>query len=47
LAVVRGLDGDLRDEVRAEADGIVVSWVEGAWIDAGGVPGTLGEVVKE
>lgn len=43
LGVVRGLDGHARDEVRAEAAGVVVSWAEGAWIDVGGVPGTLGE----
>lgn len=43
LGVVRGLDGHARDEVRAERAGVVVSWAEGAWIDVGGVPGTLGE----
>jgi predicted deacylase len=43
LGVVRGLDGHARDEVRAEAPGVVVSWAEGAWIDVGAVPGTLGE----
>jgi len=45
LGVVRGLDGHARDEVRAESDGVVVSWGEGAWLDVGAVPGTLGEQV--
>ncbi|MBX2802444.1 MAG: succinylglutamate desuccinylase/aspartoacylase family protein [Myxococcales bacterium] len=42
LGEVRGVDGTVREVVRADADGLVVSWSENAWIDARGVPGTLG-----
>ncbi len=42
LARLRGLTGEVEEEIRATAPGIVVSWVEGGWIAAGGVIGTLG-----
>jgi hypothetical protein len=38
---VRALDGTVREVVRAEVAGLVVSWSESAWQDARGVPGTL------
>jgi predicted deacylase len=42
LGEIRGVDGTVREVVRAEAPGLVVSWSEHAWVDARGVPGTLG-----
>lgn len=44
IARVHGLDGQIVEELRAPADGIVVSWNEGGWIEARGVTGTLGIV---
>jgi predicted deacylase len=41
LGTVRALDGTVREVVRAEVAGLVVSWSESAWHDARGVPGTL------
>lgn len=42
LGTVRGVDGTVREVVHAEDAGIVVSWTEAAWLEARGVPGTLG-----
>jgi len=42
LGEVRGVDGTVRQVVRAVGHGLVVSWSEHAWIDERGVPGTLG-----
>ena len=42
LGEVRAVDGTVREVVRADQGGIVVSWSENAWIDPRGVPGTLG-----
>lgn len=44
LGTVRSVDGRPLEEVRARADGIVVSWAENAWIEARGGTGTLGLV---
>ncbi|HHO51702.1 MAG TPA: hypothetical protein ENK18_12715 [Deltaproteobacteria bacterium] len=44
LGEVRAVDGTVREIVRAEAAGLVVSWSEHAWVDVRGVPGTLGLV---
>lgn len=44
LGEVRAVDGTVRQVVRAEAAGLVVSWSEHAWVDVRGVPGTLGLV---
>jgi hypothetical protein len=37
----------VEEEVTAVATGIVVSWVELAWVAAGGVIGTLGVVEED
>ena len=42
LGTVRAVDGSVREVLRAEARGLVVSWSEAPWLDARGVPGTLG-----
>ena len=41
LGTVRALDGTVREVVRSEARGLVVSWAESAWHEVQGVPGTL------
>lgn len=41
LAVVRDLDATEVDRIVATEPGFVASWVEGAWVGAGGVLGTL------
>jgi predicted deacylase len=41
LAVIRNLHGELEDEVIATETGIVLSWVETAWAEAGSVSGTV------
>lgn len=41
LAEVLAVSGDVLDELRAASDGVVVSWLEASWIDAGSVPGTI------
>ncbi|MCB9685841.1 MAG: succinylglutamate desuccinylase/aspartoacylase family protein [Alphaproteobacteria bacterium] len=42
LGTVRAVDGSVREVVRSESRGIVVSWSESPWLEARGVPGTLG-----
>ncbi len=42
LGVVRSLDARVLEEVRATAPGILVSWVDGVWLEAGTVVATLG-----
>jgi predicted deacylase len=42
LGSIYSADAEVLDTVVADAPGIAVSWVDGAWIDAGGVPGMLG-----
>lgn len=42
LGVVRDLAGDPLDEVRAQGDGVVVSWIDSPWVEAGQVVGTIG-----
>ncbi|MCO4743156.1 MAG: succinylglutamate desuccinylase/aspartoacylase family protein [Proteobacteria bacterium] len=42
LGVVRDLAGQPLDEVRAQSPGVVVSWVDSCWIEAGQVVGTVG-----
>lgn len=42
LGVIRGLDGQVVEEVRATGEGLVISWVDGAWLTAGTVVATLG-----
>jgi uncharacterized protein len=46
LGTVRAIEGTVREVVSAAAPGIVVSWTESAWIEARGVPGTLGVVER-
>ena len=41
IGEVRGLDGAARAEMRAPSRGVVISWAEGAWVDAGAAVGTL------
>jgi len=42
LGEIRALSGELLEQVRAQTDGIVISWMDGCWVDARGVTGTLG-----
>ena len=42
LGTVRDLAGTVLEEIRATDPGVVVSWVDGAWVEAGQVTGTLG-----
>ncbi|TNE88283.1 MAG: hypothetical protein EP330_15280 [Deltaproteobacteria bacterium] len=42
LGVVRDLVGDPLDEVRAQSNGVVVSWVDSPWVESGQVVGTIG-----
>lgn len=42
LGRVRGLDGTLFEEVRSSLGGILISWVDGGWLDSGTVVATLG-----
>lgn len=42
LARIRSLVGDEVELVTAKEDGLLVSWVEGAWVSPGGLLGTLG-----
>lgn len=42
LGVVRSADGQVLEEVKAAGPGLVVSWVDGAWLEAGTVVATLG-----
>jgi predicted deacylase len=39
---VRGLSGDVLEQVRASDEGIVVSWLDTCWVAAGASVGTLG-----
>lgn len=41
LGTVRGVDGSVREVVRAEVPGRVVSWTEHPWLEPRGVAGTL------
>ncbi len=41
LGTVRALDGTVREVLRADAAGLVVSWSETPWVEPRGVPGTL------
>jgi len=41
LAEVRDISGEIRDRVRANHPGVVVSWAEGAWVARGATVGTL------
>jgi predicted deacylase len=47
VASLLSLTGVVEEEVTAVATGIVVSWVELAWVAAGGVIGTLGVVEED
>lgn len=42
LGWVRSVDGALLEEVRTPVEGLVVSWVDGAWLEPGTVVATLG-----
>ena len=42
LGEIRSLAGDLIEQVRAETNGIVISWMDGCWVEPRGVTGTLG-----
>jgi len=42
LARVRELEGHVVEEVRAPSRGILVSWVDGCWLEAGTVVATIG-----
>ena len=41
LAEVRDVGGEVREYLRADTPGVVVSWVEGAWVNNGATVGTL------
>jgi predicted deacylase len=41
IGALRRADGRALDVVRSPTDGIVVSWIEGAWVAAGNAVGTL------
>jgi predicted deacylase len=42
LGTVRSVDGAIREKVTAPAIGVVVSWVDNAWVEPRAVVGTLG-----
>jgi hypothetical protein len=42
LGQVRALDGSVLEEVLSRDSGIVISWLEAAWVERHGVVGTLG-----
>ena len=42
LGVVYAADGELLETLVADAAGVAVAWMDGAWVEAGGVPGALG-----
>lgn len=42
LGVVYAAGGEPLETLVAEAAGVAVAWIDGAWVEAGGVPGTLG-----
>lgn len=42
LGEVRGLAGEILEEVRAPEDGLVVSWLDTCWVASGASIGTLG-----
>jgi uncharacterized protein len=42
LGQIRALDGSVSEEVVAPESGIVISWLEAAWVERHGVVGTLG-----
>lgn len=46
LAYIRQLDGQVVEEISAVTAGIVVAWRDIAWVKAGAVVGTLGEVIS-
>jgi predicted deacylase len=46
LAYIRQLDGQVVETISATSAGIVVAWRDIAWVKAGAVVGTLGEVVS-
>jgi hypothetical protein len=41
IAEVREVGGKVRESIRADCPGVVVSWVEGAWVNQGATVGTL------
>ena len=44
LGTISTLEGEVVEVVRAPGQGIVISWMDGGWVVAGGVTGTLGLV---